>query len=100
MEEAVAREIFEEAGVRARNVTYVASQPWPFPSSLMIGCHCYTDDPTLVVDTNELEEARWFTRAEVVEAMAALAEGREDGAFIAPPPFAVAHHLLKWWLER
>lgn len=100
MEEAVAREIFEEAGVRARNVTYVASQPWPFPSSLMIGCHSYTDDPALTIDTNELEEARWFTRAEVADAMAALTEGREDGAFIAPPPFAVAHHLLKWWLER
>ena len=100
MEEAVAREIFEEAGVRARDVTYVASQPWPFPSSLMIACHSYTDDPALTVDMTELEEARWFTRAEVTEAMAAQREGREDGAFIAPPPFAVAHHLLKWWLER
>ncbi len=96
MEEAVAREIFEEAGVRARDVTYVASQPWPFPSSLMIGCHSYTDDPALTVDTNELEEARWFSREEVVYAMS----GAEDGAFIAPPPFAVAHHLLKWWIER
>jgi NAD+ diphosphatase len=96
MEEAVAREIFEEAGVRARDVTYVASQPWPFPSSLMIACHSYTDDPALTIDTNELDEARWFSREEVVYAMS----GAEDGAFIAPPPFAVAHHLLKWWLER
>jgi NAD+ diphosphatase len=96
MEEAVAREIFEEAGVRARDVTYVASQPWPFPSSLMIACHSYTDDPALTIDTTELDEARWFSREEVVYAMT----GAEDGAFIAPPPFAVAHHLLKWWIER
>jgi NAD+ diphosphatase len=96
MEEAVAREIFEEAGVRARDITYVASQPWPFPSSLMIGCHSYTDDPALTIDMTELEEARWFSREEVVYAMS----GAEDGAFIAPPPFAVAHHLLKWWIER
>jgi NAD+ diphosphatase len=96
MEEAVAREIFEEAGVRVRNVTYVASQPWPFPSSLMIGCHSFTDDPALVIDTIELDDARWFTRDEIAYAMG----GAEDGAFIAPPPFAVAHFLLKWWLAR
>jgi NAD+ diphosphatase len=96
MEEAVAREIFEEAGVRARDVTYVASQPWPFPSSLMIACHSYTDDPALTIDMTELDEAGWFSREEVVYAMT----GAEDGAFIAPPPFAVAHHLLKWWIER
>jgi NAD+ diphosphatase len=96
MEEAVAREIFEEAGVRARDVTYVASQPWPFPSSLMIACHSYTDDPALTIDTTELDEARWFSREEVVYAMT----GAEDGAFIAPPSFAVAHHLLKWWIAR
>ncbi len=96
IEGAVAREVFEEAGVRVRDVSYVASQPWPFPSSLMIGCHSFALGTELIVDKTELEEARWFTRAEVAHAMA----GDEDGAFIAPPPFAVAHHLLKWWLER
>ncbi len=96
IEEAVAREVFEEAGVRVRNVSYVASQPWPFPSSLMIGCHSVAEGTELVVDTTELEEARWFTRAEVDYAMG----GNDDGAFIAPPPHAVAHHLLKWWLEQ
>jgi hypothetical protein len=75
----VAREVQEEAGVVVRDVTYVASQPWPFPSSLMIGCHSLTDDPTLTVDTTELEEARWFTRAEVRAAL----DG-EEGPFIAP----------------
>jgi len=96
IEEAVAREIHEEAGVRVRDVIYVASQPWPFPSSLMIACHSHTDDPAITIDTTELDEADWFTRAEVVQAMA----GDETARFIAPPPFAVAHHLLKWWLEN
>ena len=97
IEEAVAREVFEEAGVRVSRVSYVASQPWPFPSQLMIGCHAHADSAELTIDATEIEEARWFTRAEVVEAMAA---GDEGAAFIAPPPHAVAHHLLKWWLEQ
>ena len=96
IEDAVAREVHEEAGVRVRDVTYVASQPWPFPSSLMIGCHSHADNAELTIDTTELEEARWFSRAEVIAAMA----GDEDASFIAPPPHAVAHHLLKWWLEQ
>ena len=100
IEEAVAREVFEEAGVRVRDVQYVACQPWPFPSSLMIGCHAYADDPAITIDATELDDARWFTREEVVYAMEGLKTGREDGAFIAPPPFAVAHHLLKWWIEQ
>ena len=98
-EEAVAREVFEEAGVRVRDVGYVMSQPWPFPSSLMIGCHAYADDPTVTVDRTELDDARWFTRAEVAEAMEAVARGEEGRAFGAPPPTAVAHHLLKWWID-
>ena len=96
IEEAVRREVFEEAGVVVRAVGYVASQPWPFPSQLMIGCHALAEDTALNVDKTELEEARWFTRADVTQAMRA----GDDGAFIAPPPHAVAHHLLKWWLER
>lgn len=96
IEDAVAREVFEEAGVRVRDVEYVASQPWPFPSSLMIGCYSVASSTSLTVDTTELEEARWFTRAEVAYAMG----GHEDGEFIAPPPHAVAHHLLHWWLQR
>jgi NAD+ diphosphatase len=100
IEEAVAREVFEEAGVRVRDVTYVATQPWPFPSSLMIGCHSYTDDPTVVVDTSELDDARWFTRAEVEDAIAASDRGDRGSAFGAPPRFAIANHLLRWWLAR
>jgi NAD+ diphosphatase len=96
IEEAVAREVFEEAGVRVGAVRYVASQPWPFPSQLMIGCHATAADDALTIDHSELEEARWFTRAQVAEAMA----GGEAGAFIAPPAHAVANHLLAWWLAR
>lgn len=98
IEEAVAREVFEEAGVRVRDVSYVASQPWPFPSQLMIGCHSVCDDPELTVDTTELEQARWFTRAELEAARAAGPEGTEE--LIFPRPFAIAHHLVMWWLDR
>jgi NAD+ diphosphatase len=100
IEEAVAREVHEEAGIRVNTVTYVASQPWPFPSQLMIGCHSLASDDVITIDKTELDEARWFSREEVAYAMQAVAVGAEDGAFIAPPRHAVAHHLLRWWLDR
>lgn len=100
IEEAVAREVFEEAGVRVRDVTYIGSQPWPFPSSLMIGCHAWADDPTVTVDETELEDARWFTRAEVEDAVAAIERGEKGKAFGAPPRTAVANALLRWWVRR
>ncbi|WP_404339980.1 NAD(+) diphosphatase [Sphingomonas sp. MMS12-HWE2-04] len=96
IEEAVAREIHEEAGVRVRNVRYVASQPWPFPSSLMIACIAEAEEDALTIDTNELEDARWFTREEV-----ALALARDPAApFGAAPPYAIAHTLLTAWVGR
>jgi NAD+ diphosphatase len=98
IEEAVAREVLEEAGVRVRDVSYVASQPWPFPSQLMIGCHSHADDPAITVDTTELEEARWFTRAELEEARAAGSAGTAN--LIFPRSVAIAHHLVAWWLDR
>ncbi|NMN03342.1 MULTISPECIES: NAD(+) diphosphatase [unclassified Novosphingobium] len=94
VEEAVAREVLEEAGVRVRDVRYVASQPWPYPSSLMIACHALADDPAIAIDHAELEDARWFTRAEVTAAL----EGRPDAPFGAPTHTAVARHLLEWWM--
>jgi NAD+ diphosphatase len=100
IEEAVAREVFEEAGVVVRDVTYIGSQPWPFPSSLMIGCHAYADDPAITVDTTELEDARWFTRAEVEDAVRAIERGEQGQAFGAPPRTAVANALLRWWVAR
>ena len=101
IEEAVAREVFEEAGVRVREVRYVASQPWPFPSQLMIGCHALADDDALAIDTTELEDARWFGRAEIAEAMDAARHGGEASTgFKAPTSRAIAHYLLRWWLEN
>lgn len=94
IEAAVARELFEEAGIRVSNIRYVASQPWPFPSSLMIGCHADTQRAELTIDTNELEDARWFTREEV---QAALGE-HIDAPFRPPPKSAIARTLLERWL--
>jgi NAD+ diphosphatase len=94
LEDAVARELFEEAGVRVGGIRYVASQPWPFPSSLMIACTATADDPALTIDRTELEDARWFTREEVAAAMA----GDRAAPFVAPPPFAIANSLLAHWL--
>jgi NAD+ diphosphatase len=98
IEEAVAREVLEEAGVRVSDVSYIASQPWPFPSSLMIGCLSSAEAPEISVDRTELEDARWFTRADVAEAIAAAEQGGRGAVFTAPPRFAIAHHLMRWWL--
>jgi NAD+ diphosphatase len=98
IEEAVAREIHEEAGVKVRDVQYIASQPWPFPSQLMIGCTSVADDPELTIDKTELEDARWFTRAELEQARAAGEAGTDLLYF--PRPFAIAHHLVSWWLDK
>ena len=94
IEEAVAREIHEEAGVRVDNIRYIASQPWPFPSQLMMACVATAQDDTLTVDTNELEDAIWVPRDDVRRILAG-----EPGAFIAPPPYAIAHTLLTVWAD-
>ena len=93
LEEAVARELFEEAGVRTGRVRYVASQPWPFPSSMMIGALAEATSSELRIDHTELEEARWVSRS---DARAALTG---NGPFAAPPPLAIAHTLLKTFVE-
>jgi NAD+ diphosphatase len=95
IEAAVARELGEEAGIAVRNVRYLASQPWPFPSSLMIGAIADADDESLTIDTTELDDARWFTRAEVADAIA----GKEGAPFLPPPRFAIARTLLDHWLS-
>ena len=93
LEEAVAREVREEAGVEVGPPAYVASQPWPFPTSLMIGfvAPWRSGEPRRIDD--ELEDLRWFSAAEVVAA------GREDGPYGLPPRFAIARRLLEHWLE-
>jgi NAD+ diphosphatase len=95
IEDAVKREIFEESGIRCTDVTYYMTQPWPYPSSLMIGCNARATSEEIVVDQTELEDARWFSRADV-----ALMHRREhpDGLFAAHP-FAIAHHLIGRWLQ-
>jgi len=93
IEEAVAREIFEEAGVRVTNVRYVASQPWPFPSQLMMACVAQAEDDAITIDPKELQDAIWVSRADVKRALA----GDPDAPMIAPPHFAIAHTLLTAW---
>ena len=96
IEEAVARELWEEAGITVHSVRYVMSQPWPFPSSLMIACIAEADDDALTLDQTEIEDAFWCDATGV---RAALAHA-PDAPFLAPPPMAVAYHLLTHWLER
>ena len=85
----------EEAGIEASNVRYIASQPWPFPGQLMIGCIAEAASDALILDGNELEDAIWVDRAGVVAALA----GDAAAPFLAPPPFAIAHSLLAWWAQ-
>ena len=94
IEAAVARELGEEAGIAVTDVRYLASQPWPFPSSLMIGCTAAALGDTLTIDHDELDDARWFTRAEVAAAL----DDDSSAPFLAPPPFAIARTLLDHWI--
>ena len=91
IEDAVRREVFEETRIRVGHVTYRTSQPWPFPSSLMMGCAAEALDATIVTDPTELEDARWFDRASV----AAMLEGTHPEGILAPPPMAIAHYLMQ-----
>ena len=94
IEEAVARELDEEAGLSINSVRYHSTQPWPFPSSLMIGCLAEAVSEDFHIDGIELSEGRWFTRDELKAAL----EGKADGFFV-PPAFAIAHHLVKAFVE-
>lgn len=94
VEDAVAREVEEEAGIEVTDVRYVASQPWPFPSSLMLGCRATALSSDLTIDTNELEDARWFTRDEIAQGVG----GSDDATFQPPPHTAIARTLLEDWL--
>ena len=95
IEEAVAREIAEESGVATAGVRYVASQPWPFPSQLMIACIAEATDPAITIDANELEDAMWVSRDGVRAALA----GDPKAPFLPPPRYAIAHTLLTAWIE-
>ncbi|CAL8978847.1 NADH pyrophosphatase [Rhodoplanes serenus] len=95
IEEAVRRETLEEAGIRCGRVGYAASQPWPFPMSLMIGCYAEALSTDLTIDRTELEDLRWFGRD---EAAAMLARRHPDG-LTTPPPIAIGHALIRGWVE-
>jgi NAD+ diphosphatase len=95
IEDAVRRETFEEAGIRLGRVAYHASQPWPFPYSLMIGCFGEALNEEIVADKTELEDVRWFSRAEVAEIIA----GRSPEGIKVPPRAAIANLLIRAWVE-
>jgi NAD+ diphosphatase len=95
IEDAVRRETREEAGIVCGRVTYFASQPWPFPTSLMIGCHAEATSHDIVIDHNELADARWFDREEVA---LMLARQHPEG-LTAPVPVAIAYHIIRAWVE-
>ncbi|RIY00973.1 NAD(+) diphosphatase [Aureimonas flava] len=90
LEDAVRRETLEEAGLAVDEVRYHSSQPWPFPGSLMIGCIARSPHGPIAFDATELEDCRWFDRAEV----RAMMENRHPEGLVAPARFAIAHHLL------
>jgi len=95
IEEAVRRETHEEAGIACGRVNYFASQPWPFPSSLMIGCHAEALTREIVIDRSELDDARWFEREEVATM---LLRSHPEG-FSTPPEVAIAYHIIRAWVE-
>ena len=94
IEQAVARECQEEAGISIDEVAFHSTQPWPYPSSLMIGCFARATTTDIVLDGNELSDAKWFTRDQVRAAMA-----RGTSELRLPPRMAIAHQLVKTWLE-
>jgi len=95
IEEAVAREIMEESGIKVKNVNYYASQPWPFPWSLMIGCQAEAETIEINYDEHEMHSVKWFHRDEVLKA---LKENNEN--LSVPGSIAIAHHLIKAWATK
>jgi len=93
LEHAVLREVQEEAGVRLRDVHYRSSQPWPFPSSLMLGFRAVACGETIHRGDDELEDARWFTRGQMAAEFA-------DGTLRAPNPVSIAYRLIEEWYDE
>jgi NAD+ diphosphatase len=93
LEDAVRREVAEEAGVRVDQVHYHSSQPWPLPASLMVGFTATAHGRDIRLRDGELEEARWFTPEQI-------ADGLADGSFATPPKLSVSYQLLAHWLRE
>ena len=90
LEQAVAREVLEEVRVSVDGISYVASQPWPFPSSLMLAFTAHATSTSITVDGTEISEARWFTREELKTAM-------DDATLRLPMRASVAFYLIERW---
>jgi NAD+ diphosphatase len=96
-EQTLVREVAEEVGVHVSNLEYVASQPWPYPGSLMLGFHAVADpDEQLNPDPTEIADARWFTRPEI----RAAANADPDAGFAIAMPSSIAHYLIMKWLHE
>ena len=95
IEEAVARELMEEAGIEISSANYHSSQPWAFPNSLMIGYLAEAKNNNFKLDQLELDEGRWFSRDELHSSLTGSNE-----KFFVPPPMAIAHHLIKAFIEH
>jgi NAD+ diphosphatase len=93
LEDTVAREVFEECGVRVHNIAYCSSQPWPFPSSLMLGFRAKANDPGLTLDPSEILEADWYTRDQI----RAMADGT---TMRIPPKFSISRRLIDDWVAE
>lgn len=93
LEQAVAREVVEETGVRLQSITYHSSQPWPFPSSVMVGFRAVAVNRDLTIDNLELEDAHWFTRAQIKE-------GLVQGTLRMPPQFSISYRLISDWFDE
>jgi NAD+ diphosphatase len=92
LEDCVRREVFEEVGVRVRDVRYQGSQPWPFPQSLMVGFVATAEDRALTLEPREIEAARWIERE-------LLADPERWDDFVVPPEFTIARRLMNAWIE-
>lgn len=95
VEDAVRRETLEEAGIRVGRVSYHSCQPWPYPMQLMLGCMAEATSDAITMDAKELEAVRWFSREETA---ALLTHTHPEGLF-APAPAAIAHHLIRAYVE-
>ena len=105
-EDCVEREVAEEVNLSVTNIRYISSQPWPVPShSLMLGFHATLNteispfSDCIDFDCNELEDARWYSKDDVRSAICVAEKGKVlDSVFFVPPPFAIAHQLIKHWV--
>ena len=96
IEDAAKREVYEEVGLNAKKVVYQFTQPWPFPSQLMIGCMVETDNDSHVVDDDEIENAIWINKEELTSILV----GKHNNRIWIPPSMAIAHHLILEWMRQ